>query len=87
MMDKKIIKFYEPIVFIFFGLLHLHRIWGLIDRKSYADFWLSLMVEKNLLYYALMGSMAILCLIGVINFFLNCNIKLDSLQNAHKLLK
>lgn len=31
---KKIYS-YEPWFFIFFGLFHLHRIWGLADRDSY----------------------------------------------------
>ncbi len=34
-MDKKKILAFEPWFFIFFGLFHLHRIWGLIDRNSY----------------------------------------------------
>ena len=43
---KKIEKV-EPMIFMFFGIFHLHRIWGLIDRESYADFWLGIMEKKN----------------------------------------
>lgn len=63
------IKTYEPWFFIFFGLFHLHRIWGLIDRKSYADFWIGAMKEKGLFYYSLMGVLAIFCILGIITFF------------------
>ena len=43
----KKIKAFEPWVFIFFGIFHLHRIWGLIDRKSYANFWLGIMEKAH----------------------------------------
>lgn len=42
-MEKKIIV-WEPWFFMVFGLFHLHRIWGLIDRKSYAEFWNKLLL-------------------------------------------
>lgn len=73
-MEKKI-RIWEPYFFIFFGLFHLHRIWGLIDRKSYADFWLGIMNEKGWFYFALMGVLAFLCILGIITFFRNrgCN--------------
>lgn len=35
---KKKILVWEPWFFIVFGLFHLHRIWGLIERDSYAGF-------------------------------------------------
>ena len=38
-MEKKIVA-WEPWFFIFFGLFHLHRIWGLFDRTAYARFGL-----------------------------------------------
>lgn len=34
-----------------FGLFHLHRIWGLIDRNSYADFWMGVLESKGLFYF------------------------------------
>lgn len=67
---KKIEPF-EPWIFIFFGVFHLHRIWGLIDRKSYADFWLNIMESKGILYYLLMGVLAVLCIWGIRTFFKN----------------
>ncbi len=41
---------WEPWFFMFFGLFHLHRIWGLFDRQSYAVFWIGIMQRKGVLY-------------------------------------
>lgn len=73
-MNKKI-SIWEPWFFIFFGLFHLHRIWGLIDRVSYADFWLTILETKGIIYFVLMGILAILCILGIITFVKNrhCN--------------
>lgn len=60
-MEKKIIA-WEPWFFMAFGLFHLHRIWGLIDRNSYAEFWISLVENKDLLYFVLMGILGGLCI-------------------------
>lgn len=60
---------YEPWFFIFFGLFHLHRIWGLFDRKGYADFWIKIMEEKGVFYYLLMAVLAMLCILGMVTFF------------------
>ncbi len=67
---KKIEK-YEPLVFMFFGVFHLHRIWGLIDRKHYADFWIGVMEQKGFLYFLIMGILAILCIGGIMIFLKN----------------
>jgi len=67
---KKIEKF-EPLIFIFFGIFHLHRIWGLIDRKSYADFWIGVMEQKNFFYFLLMGILSALCIWGIKIFLKN----------------
>ncbi|MBD5119336.1 MAG: hypothetical protein HDT37_09580 [Clostridiales bacterium] len=67
---KKIGAF-EPWFFLFFGVFHLHRIWGLIDRNSYADFWLSILESKGALYYFLMAVLLTLCVLGVGVFFKN----------------
>lgn len=56
---KKIYN-YEPWFFIFFGILHLHRIWGLVDRETYATFWINVMENKGVFYFVLMGIMAVL---------------------------
>ena len=64
----KKIEIFEPWVFIFFGAFHLHRIWGLFDRKSYADFWIGVMEHKNWFYFLLMGILAILCILGIKTF-------------------
>jgi hypothetical protein len=70
-MGKSKIEFYEPWFFIFFDIFHMHRIWGLIDRKSYADFWISIMKEKGMFYYTLMGILAVLCVLGIMTFIKN----------------
>ena len=62
---------FEPWIFIFFGVFHLHRIWALIDRASYADFWLGILTHKGCFYYLLMGILAILCILGIKTFFNN----------------
>ena len=67
----KQIKAFEPYFFIFFGVFHLHRIWGLVDRESYAAFWLGVMEEKGTIYYGLMGLLTVLCLLGIGVFFQN----------------
>ena len=64
----KKIEAFEPWFFIFFGIFHLHRIWGLIDRKSYADFWIGIMDNKGVFYYLLMGILAALCIWGIVTF-------------------
>ena len=50
----KNIAFYEPWFFLLFGIFHLHRIWGMIDRRSYADFWIGILESRNAFYYGLM---------------------------------
>ena len=68
---KKKIYIWEPFFFMFFGLFHLHRIWGLIDRKSYAEFWIGLMESKGIIYFALMFILALLCICGIFIFLKN----------------
>ena len=68
---KKKIYAWEPYFFMFFGLFHLHRIWGLIDRKSYADFWVGLMESKGIMYFVVMILLASLCVLGIITFCKN----------------
>lgn len=70
-MKKSKIKFYEPWFFIFFGLFHLHRIWGLIDREGYAGFWINVLNEKGIVYYGLMGILCVLCILGEVTFIKN----------------
>ena len=65
------IYWFEPYFFLFFGLFHLHRIWGLIDRSSYAGFWTDTMENKGITYFALMGILSALCILGIIIFFRN----------------
>lgn len=48
---KKIYS-YEPYFFIFFGIFHLHRIWGLVDREDYATFWINVYgKQRNILFF------------------------------------
>lgn len=67
---KKIYSF-EPCFFLFFGLFHLHRIWGLIDRQAYAAFWIGVMEKRGIFYFLLMGILAVLCVLGMVTFFAN----------------
>lgn len=67
---KKIYS-YEPWFFIFFGIFHLHRIWGIVDRASYAAFWIGVMESKGIFYFALTGILAVFCVLGIITFFRN----------------
>ena len=68
---KKTILVWEPYFFMAFGLFHLHRVWGLIDRSSYAEFWIDVLENKGLFYFGLMGLLAALCILGMITFVRN----------------
>ena len=59
------IHWFEPWFFLLFGLFHLHRVWGLLDRDGYAAFWLGVLESRGWFYFALMGLLAALCLAGV----------------------
>ena len=48
---------FEPWFFILFGLFHLHRVWGLLDRESYAAFWLGVLTERGVFYWTLMAAL------------------------------
>lgn len=69
-MERKVFA-WEPWFFIAFGLFHLHRIWGLIDRNTYAAFWIDALENKGLFYFTLMGILALLCILGVATFVKN----------------
>ena len=68
--EKKMKRIYlwEPWFFIFFGLFHMHRIWAIIDRESYASFWMGIMEKKGVPYFLIMGILAGLCVLGIITF-------------------
>lgn len=68
---KKTILVWEPYFFMAFGLFHLHRVWGLIDRSSYTEFWIGVLENKGLFYFGLMGLLAALCILGMITFVRN----------------
>ena len=65
--DGKVKKIYEwePWFFMFFGLFHLHRIWGLIDRTSYTDFWIGILESKGIFYFVLMVILVMIFKINV----------------------
>jgi hypothetical protein len=56
---------------MFFGVFHIHRIWGLLDRRGYSDFWLSVMHNRNAFYFVLMGVLTLLCIVGIAIFIKN----------------
>ena len=62
---------WEPWFFIVFGLFHLHRVWALLDRESYAAFWMGILNSKGAAYFLIMGVLAALCVTGIIAFFKN----------------
>ena len=64
-MEKHIYS-WEPWFFIFFGLFHMHRIWALLDRSSYASFWMGIMHDKGWPYFLIMGILAGLCILGIV---------------------
>ncbi|MCL1964115.1 MAG: hypothetical protein FWF69_03530 [Firmicutes bacterium] len=71
MNEKPKVIWFEPVFFLFFGVFHMHRIWGLIDRNGYADFWLSIMNNRNWFYYMLTGVLSLLCVAGIVTFVRN----------------
>ena len=71
---------WEPWFFMCFGLFHLQRIWGLIDRTSYADFWLGILESKGTFYFVLMGILAFLCVCGIVTF---CKNKKNNYYSFH----
>ena len=71
MKEKSKIFWFEPVVFLFFGLFHLHRVWALIDRIKYANFWLAVLNQRGILYFILMGILSALCIAGIIVFLRN----------------
>lgn len=66
--DKSKIYWFEPLIFLFFGLFHLHRIWGLVDRTGYADFWLGIMEGRGIFYFSVMSILSLLCIAGIVVF-------------------
>ncbi len=63
---------WEPWFFLFFGLFHMHRVWALFDRASYAAFWMGIMEDRGTLYFLIMGLLAALCILGIITFVREC---------------
>lgn len=68
---SKSIKAFEPYFFLFFGLFHLHRIWGLFDREGYAAFWTGVLEERGWFYFATAIILSSLCILGIVTFFKN----------------
>lgn len=68
---KQKIFVWEPWFFIAFGLFHLHRVWALIDRNSYATFWLDILEVQGPFYFVLMSVLAMLCIVGIFTFIKN----------------
>ncbi len=46
----------------------MHRVWALIDRETYASFWIGIMENKGFPYFLTMGILAGLCILGIITF-------------------
>ena len=71
MNDKSKIVWFEPIFFLFFGVFHLHRIWGLFDRNNYSRFWLSIMSSREWFFYVSMVILSAFCIAGIVVFVKN----------------
>lgn len=65
----KKIHVWEPWLFVFFGLFHLHRIWAIFDKESYASFWLSILEKQGMPYFLTMAVLGLLCVLGIVTFF------------------
>ena len=61
---------FESLFYLFFGLFHMHRIWAFIDSKTYNDFWLSVLNNRNVLFNIL-GTILIILSIVLLIYFLN----------------
>ena len=71
MNEQPKIFWFEPIIFFFFGVFHLHRIWALADRVGYSEYWLSVLENRDLLYFLLVGVLGMLCVAGFVVFIRN----------------
>ena len=69
--DQPKLFWFEKDFFLFFGIFHIHRVWGLIDRKGYSDFWLSVMNNRDWFYFALAGLLLVFCIMGIVIFIKN----------------
>ena len=58
----------ESLVFLFFGLFHIHRIWAFIDSKSYNKFWLNILENRGSFFIILGFSLLIMSIIVILYF-------------------
>jgi len=61
----------ESLVFLFFGLFHIHRIWAFIDSKSYNKFWLNILENRGPFFLILGFSLLIMSIIVILYFIVN----------------
>ena len=61
----------ESLVFLFFGLFHIHRIWAFIDFKSYNKFWLNILENRGSFFIILGFSLLIMSIIVILYFIVN----------------
>ena len=72
-MEQKILGW--ELYFLVFGLFHLHRIWGLIDRNLYADFWIGVMVWCDSMHWNLVWLFLYCLVVLLFVWVLNCRYK------------
>jgi len=65
------ILWFEPWIFIGFGIFHLHRVWAFLDPGAYAAFWIAFLESRSIAYYLAMLALLAPCLAGIAVFFLN----------------
>jgi len=61
----------ESLVFLFFGLFHIHRIWAFIDSKSYNEFWLNILESRGPFLFVLGFLLLIISIIVILYFIKN----------------
>jgi hypothetical protein len=61
----------ESLVFLFFGLFHIHRIWAFIDSKAYNNFWLGVLDNRGPSFFFLGVLLMILSIVVILYFLKN----------------
>jgi uncharacterized membrane protein len=61
----------ESLIFLFFGLFHIHRIWTFVDSKSYNKFWLNILESRGLFLFILGILLFVISIIVILYFIKN----------------
>jgi hypothetical protein len=58
----------ESLVFLFFVLFHIHRIWAFVDSKSYNKFWLNILESRGPFLFILGLLLFVMSIIVILYF-------------------